>query len=182
VSGLPQERERCGVVLSGRERSQIRDEQLHIFERRVLMLGTWSRYRASAQRNGHNDQAVSSRPRPSARGPRRSSQRPISRGVTSAHRKRPFGTERDRRRRKFALFADTWLRIRRETRRVVPQPRPERLDPAVYAQFPHLTWGVTSGPRNSLKGRLQVSPRFRASSSLKTCAPTAPASSRISRR
>ena len=36
-SGPPQDRERRGVVLGRRERSQVRDEQFDIFERRPLV-------------------------------------------------------------------------------------------------------------------------------------------------
>jgi hypothetical protein len=35
--GVPQDRQRAGVVRSGRERSQVRDEQRDIFERRLLV-------------------------------------------------------------------------------------------------------------------------------------------------
>ncbi len=74
------------------------------------------------------------------------------------------------------------------TGRVAPRRRRLRAPSAQRLRFAHThelctvstqPWGVISGPRHIPTGRLRVSPSFRASLSLRTCAPTAPASSRI---
>jgi hypothetical protein len=70
--GFPQHCQ-CGrVVLRGREGSQVRDEQRHILERRPLVL-LEIEAEPSGRRSGRSGAAVSGRPVPTARGPRRSS-------------------------------------------------------------------------------------------------------------